>query len=242
MQRLYLHQVLTKGSKISVDRSQLNYLVNVLRLKDGHQVLAFNGKDGEWLATLELVSRRICNLNLVEKTRDQTAIPDLQYYFAPLKQGRLDYMVQKAVEMGVGELIPVQTQHTQISKLNIDRLEANVREACEQCGVLAVPKVREMIPLKRVINGWKNSNSERVLLFCNENDSNQNPLEVLSGLENKLIALLVGPEGGFSTEEQRILKSQSYVKSLPLGPRVMRADTAAVAALAIVQSVLGDWR
>ena len=100
MQRLYLHQMLTKGSKISVDRSQLNYLVNVLRLKDGYQVLAFNGKDGEWLATLELVSRRICYLNLVEKTRDQTAIPDLQYYFAPLKQGRLDYMVQKAVEMG----------------------------------------------------------------------------------------------------------------------------------------------
>ena len=155
MQRLYLHQMLAKDFRISADRSQVNYLVNVLRLKDGDQILVFNGKDGEWLTTIEIVNRRVCNLILGEQTRKQTELPDLQYYFAPLKQGRLDYMVQKAVEMGVGELIPVQTQHTQISRLNVERLEANVREACEQCGVLAVPKVRNMVQLKRMINSWK---------------------------------------------------------------------------------------
>ena len=234
--------MLAKDFRISADRSQFNYLVNVLRLKDGNQILVFNGKDGEWLATIEIVSRRVCYLILVEKTRKQTELPDLQYYFAPLKQGRLDYMVQKAVEMGVGQLIPVQTQHTQISRLNVERLEANVREACEQCGVLAVPKVREMVQLKRMINGWKLSEPERVLLFCDESDTNHSTLDVLTELKHNPIAILVGPEGGFSSEEQRILKSQSFVKSLPLGPRIMRADTAAVAALAVVQSVLGDWK
>ena len=242
MQRLYLHQMLAKNFRISADRSQYNYLVNVLRLKDGDQILVFNGKDGEWLATIEIAGRRVCYLILVEQTRTQIELPDLQYYFAPLKQGRLDYMVQKAVEMGVGELIPVQTQHTQISRLNVERLEANVREACEQCGVLAVPKVRDMVQLKRMINSWKLSESERVLLFCDESDTNHSTFDVLTELKHKPIAILVGPEGGFSSEEQRILKSQSFVKSLPLGPRIMRADTAAVAALAVVQLVLGDWK
>ena len=241
MQRLFLHQMLAKGSRISADRSQFNYLVNVLRLKEGNQILVFNGKDGEWLASLEIGSRRSCFLNIIEKTKEQTTLSDLKYYFAPLKQARLDYMVQKAVEMGAGELIPVQTQHTQVSKLNIDRLEANVREACEQCGVLAVPKVKELVQLKSMINGWKNTEPERVLLFCNENDSSKNPLEILTELEHKPVAILIGPEGGFSAEEQRMLKTQSFVRSLPLGPRIMRADTAAVAAMAIVQSVLGDW-
>ena len=242
MQRLYLHQMLAKDFRISADRSQFNYLVNVLRLKDGNQILVFNGKDGEWLATIEIVSRRVCYLILVEQTRKQTELPDLQYYFAPLKQGRLDYMVQKAVEMGVGQLIPVQTQHTQISRLNVERLEANVREACEQCGVLAVPKVRDMVQLKRMINSWKILEPERVLLFCDESDTNHSTMDVLTELKHKPIAILIGPEGGFSHDEQRILKSQSFVKSLPLGPRIMRADTAAVAALAVVQSVLGDWK
>lgn len=241
-QRLFLRHILAPGARIEVDRAQTNYLINVLRLTDGDEILVFNGRDGEWRATIRPEGRRACYLELGEQTRLQTPLPDLHYLFAPLKQARLDYMVQKAVEMGVGALRPVLTQHTQVSRLNLQRMEANVIEACEQCGVLAVPTVAEPVPLRAVLKNWLTTDLDRHLLFCDEGEASQNPLGALAQIGEGPLAVLIGPEGGFAEEERALLRSQRFVTPIPLGPRVLRADTAAVAALAVIQAVLGDWR
>lgn len=244
MQRLFLRHILADGARIEADRSQANYLLNVLRLKDGDKVLVFDGQNGEWLAEIKVTGRKACVLELVEQTRPQEKSADLLYLFAPLKHARLDYMVQKAVEMGVGGLQPVMTQHTQTSRVNLERMEANVIEAAEQCGVLSVPDVVEPEPLKALLANWPEKHPGRVLLFCDEGSETTNPLGELSKVAEtkpESIALLVGPEGGFSTEERSILHQSDFVVPIPLGPRILRADTAAVAALAVIQATLGDW-
>jgi 16S rRNA (uracil1498-N3)-methyltransferase len=244
MQRLFLRHILADGASIEADRGQANYLLNVLRLKDGDNLLVFNGSDGEWLAAIRATGRKACHLDLVEKVREQTAAIDLQYLFAPLKHARLDYMVQKAVEMGAGALRPVITQHTQTSRINMERMEANVIEAAEQCGVIAVPEVLEARPLKDLLAGWTKSDPSRRLLFCDEGEESQNPLGELARLAKtgpQPLAVLIGPEGGFSVEEREMLRALPFVTPIPLGPRILRADTAAVAALAVVQATLGDW-
>ncbi|MEP3279058.1 MAG: 16S rRNA (uracil(1498)-N(3))-methyltransferase [Stappiaceae bacterium] len=242
MQRLFLHHLLAANARIEADRGQVNYLINVLRLKDGDQLLVFNGKDGEWLAEIGEATRRSCVLNLRERTRTQTGLPDLHYLFAPLKQARLDYMVQKAVEMGAGTLRPVMTQHTQSSRINVERMEANVREACEQCGIISIPQVRQSDSLVSVIDGWRSNEGSRQLIFCDEAEPGQQTLSTLEKIPAGPLAVLIGPEGGFSAEERQLLRAQSFVTPLPLGPRILRADTAAVAALAVIQAGLGDWR
>lgn len=245
MQRLFLRHILADGARIEADRGQANYLLNVLRLRDGDFVLVFNGSDGEWLAKISSNSRRDCTLQLVERLREQTARNDLIYMFAPLKHARLDYMVQKAVEMGAGSLKPVMTQHTQASRVNLERMEANVIEASEQCGVLCVPEVLAPQPLQDVLDGWPEAQPGRRLLFCDEGEGTDNPLLALAQMKDAgapPLAVLIGPEGGFSEEERDRLRSLDFVTPIPLGPRILRADTAAVAALAIIQATLGDWR
>lgn len=245
MQRLFLRHILAAGASIEADRGQANYLLNVLRLKDDDEILVFNGSDGEWLARIEATGRKACRLELVKQTRAQTETNDLLYLFAPLKHARLDYMVQKAVEMGVGALRPVMTQHTQASRINLERMEANVVEAAEQCGVISVPKVQEMTNLKALLESWKEQEGDRLLLFCDEGEESQNPLPQLSQIAQQgpsSLAILIGPEGGFSAEERELLRAQDFVQAIPLGPRILRADTAAVAALAVVQTAVGDWR
>ncbi|WP_289032412.1 16S rRNA (uracil(1498)-N(3))-methyltransferase [uncultured Roseibium sp.] len=244
MQRLILRHILADGASVEADRGQANYLLNVLRLKNGDRLLVFNGNDGEWLAEIRATGRKACHLDLVERVREQTNANDLQYLFAPLKHARLDYMVQKAVEMGAGALRPVMTQHTQSSRINLERMEANVIEAAEQCGVISVPKVLEPRPLKELLAGWTKSDPSRRLLFCDEGEATQNPLGELARLAQQgpqPLAILIGPEGGFSEEERDLLRQQPFVTPIPLGPRILRADTAAVAALAVVQATLGDW-
>jgi 16S rRNA (uracil1498-N3)-methyltransferase len=172
------------------------------------------------------------------QTRPQPPRPDLIYCFAPLKQGRLDYLAQKAVEMGAGVLQPVITQHTQVAKPGTDRLKANAIEAAEQCGILAVPDVAEPVKLDRLLAGWE---KDRRLIFCDEDASTNNPLPALQAVAEKKLGLLIGPEGGFSDEERRQLRALPFVTAIPLGPRILRADTAAVAALALVQATIGDW-
>ncbi|QFT33793.1 Ribosomal RNA small subunit methyltransferase E [Labrenzia sp. THAF82] len=245
MQRLFLRHILADGARIEADRGQANYLMNVLRLKDGDYVLVFNGSDGEWLAKISSNSRRDCALQLMERTRDQTERNDLMYMFAPLKHARLDYMVQKAVEMGAGSLKPVMTQHTQASRVNLERMEANVIEAAEQCGVLSIPEVLAPQPLKDVLDVWSQAQPGRKLLFCDEGEGTDNPLMTLAQLKEagpNPLAVLVGPEGGFSDEERQELRAMEFVVPIPLGPRILRADTAAVAALTVIQATLGDWR
>ncbi len=225
-----------------LDRNQANYLVNVLRLSDGASIRVFNGRDGEWRASLRGGGRKSWSLEINEPLRPQPPHPDLHYVFAPLKQARLDYMVQKAVEMGAGRLRPVLTQHGQVSKVNLERVEGNAIEAAEQCGILTIPAIDEPIALRQLLETWPEREDGRRLIFCDESEEGTDPLSILAGLAPATLAVLVGPEGGFSVEERQLLRAQSFVVALPLGPRILRADTAAVAALALVQSALGDWR
>ncbi len=239
MQRLFVNQPLTAGGSVEADSDQYNYLANVLRMAEGADLLVFNGRDGEWKATLSYPTRKKILLTTTERTREQPETPDLHYLFAPLKTGRMDYLVQKAVEMGAGVLQPVMTQHVQGKITNLDKLRANVTEAAEQCGILAVPQVLEPVKLKDLLERWDVS---RRIIYCDEGDEGQNPLPILSRVVEKQIALLVGPEGGFSDEERQLLRDHPAVTPIPLGPRILRADTAAVAALAVVQAILGDWK
>jgi len=238
MQRLFVPGDLAVGAKIEPSAAQTHYLLHVLRLVEGAELLLFNGRDGEWLARAASVAKRTIVLETIEQVRPQPVLPDLFYCFAPLKQGRLDYLVQKVVEMGAGALQPVITQHTQVAKPGLDRLEANVVEAAEQCGVLAVPPVREPVKFDRLLAGWE---KDRRLIFCDEDAETNNPLAALEAIAGTKIGLLVGPEGGFSEAERKALRALPFVTAIPLGPRILRADTAAVAALALVQATIGDW-
>lgn len=239
MQRLYLPHDLAAGVEVESTREQAHYLANVLRLREGTELLLFNGRHGEWLAAIAALSKKCARLSIREMTRPQTPTPDLLYCFAPLKQGRLDYLVQKAVEMGAGVLQPVITQHTQVPKIGIARLQANVIEAAEQCGILSIPTVCGPVKLDRLLTNW---DRKRKLIFCDEDAPGNNPLPILSPMAGETLSLLVGPEGGFSDEERKKLRALPFVTPIPLGPRILRADTAAVAALAVLQAAAGDWR
>jgi 16S rRNA (uracil1498-N3)-methyltransferase len=238
MQRLFVEADIRPGVGIETGQEQFNYLANVLRMAEGAEILLFNGRDGEWKARLSFPSRKRLMLTPVEETRPQPPALDLHYLFAPLKVGRLDYLVQKAVEMGAGVLQPVMTQHVQGKITSIDRLRANAVEAAEQCGILAIPEVAEPVKLSDLLDRWPR---ERRIIYCDEGDAGQNPLPLLSGIKDKHLALLVGPEGGFSEEERAKLRSLDFVTAIPLGPRILRADTAAVAAMAVIQAAIGDW-
>ncbi|WP_439616515.1 16S rRNA (uracil(1498)-N(3))-methyltransferase [Shinella sp.] len=238
MQRLFVGDALVSGHAIEASKEHFHYLSNVLRMANGDAVLLFNGRDGEWQATLSLPTRKRLLLTPVEQTRPQPAPSDLHYLFAPLKVGRLDYLVQKAVEMGAGVLQPVMTQHVQGKITSIERLEANAVEAAEQCGILAIPTVAAPRKLDDLLAKWPR---ERRIIFCDEGHGSQNPLPALQAIEERKLALLVGPEGGFSDEERALLRSLDFVTAIPLGPRILRADTAAVAAMAVIQAAIGDW-
>jgi 16S rRNA (uracil1498-N3)-methyltransferase len=239
--RLYVEGPLGPGAKLPLDSAQVNYLRNVLRLKPGDRVLAFNGRDGEWRAALIDAGRRAVSLVLEERTRGQTPATDLHYLFAPLKHARLDYMVQKAVEMGVSRLQPVLTQHGQVARINLDRMRANAIEAAEQCGVLNLPEIVTPLAFDRMI---AERDPARLLVFCDEDADVQDPVTALAAAPpaRQGLAVLIGPEGGFSDAERAALLKLPNVVRLALGPRILRADTGAVAALALVQGVLGDWR
>ncbi len=238
LQRLFVPHDLAAGSAFDADRDQSHYLAHVLRMAEGAELLVFNGRDGEWSARVDAVGKKAVRLAVEKPTRPQPPTPDLVYAFAPLKVGRMDYLVQKAVEMGAGVLQPVVTQHTQMPKPSVDKIAANVIEAAEQCGVLAVPAVRQPVKLDRLLGEWE---PDRRLVFCDEDASTNNPLPALRAIEERKLGLLVGPEGGFSEEERRTLRALAFVTAIPLGPRILRADTAAVAALAVIQATIGDW-
>jgi 16S rRNA (uracil1498-N3)-methyltransferase len=238
MQRLYITANLAARTRAEAGPEAVNYLSNVLRMKDGDEILVFNGRDGEWRAALRFESRKKLFLEPLEQTRQQPVAPDLLYCFALLKQGRLDYLVQKAVEMGAGVLQPVITQHTQVSRIGIERIEANAIEAAEQCGVLAIPRTREAAKLEKLLEDWDN---QRLLIFCDEGHDTHNPLPLLQSLPRGPLGVLIGPEGGFSDHERETLHKLPFVTAIPLGPRILRADTAAVAALALIQATIGDW-
>ena len=238
-QRLYVTAPLTRDATLSCTPEQTNYLVNVLRLTTGSSILVFNGRDGEWRARLDAVTKRSVALVPEDQVRPQTDGPDIDYLFAPLKHARLDYMVQKATEMGVRRLCPVLTRHTLADRVNLERMRANAIEAAEQCGILRVPEVVEPVKLPALLASW---NPARTLVFCDEGAAAADPVRTLLDIPQGPVAVLVGPEGGFTDEERAALAGRPFTRTLSLGPRILRADTAAVAALAIVNATLGDWR
>ena len=237
--RLFVDAPLGAGQSVALERNQSNYLGNVLRLSAGDTILVFNGHDGEWQARIT-GRKKADSLEIVSQTRPQDRLPDIAYVFAPLKHARLDYMVQKAVEMGASRLQPVLTRHTQVSRVNSERMRANVIEAAEQCGILSLAAVTEPVPLDRYLGQRE---AKRMLVFCDEAADVRNPLQALQqGLAvADGVDILIGPEGGFAEEERTLLLRQPKTLRLSLGPRILRADTAGVAALALVQAALGDW-
>jgi 16S rRNA (uracil1498-N3)-methyltransferase len=242
--RLFVATPLGSGLAVTLDAAQIHYLASVLRMTAGDPVLVFNGVDGEWKARLAGAKRNV--VLLVEtRIRSQPEPSSLHYLFSPLKRARLDYMVQKAVEMGVSRLHPVIMRHTQAERVNLDRMRANAIEAAEQCGILTIPQIAAPLDFGAAIAALGPSCR---LVFCDEDASCSDPVAALradlgeqggSGVE---LAVLIGPEGGFGEEERAMLLRRPRTSRIALGPRILRADTAAVAALAVVQTAAGDWR
>lgn len=242
-QRLYVNAPLAEATLVELDQVQSNYVRNVLRLNEGAVILVFNGRDGEWKAAVTASRRKLVILAVEEMTRAQEPRPDLWYLFAPLKHARQDYMVEKAVEMGAGLLGPVLTRRTQTHRINSERMRAHTIEAAEQCGILTIPDIAPAIKLDALLEAWDN---DRLLIFCDEDAPSGDPVTTLcqrAGAKGHApLAVLIGPEGGFDATEREALLGLSQVLRLSLGPRILRADTAAVAALALLQATLGDWR
>jgi len=237
--RLFVESPLATGTPVLLAAEQAHYLLNVMRRTDGDPVVLFNGRDGEWRGTIRRTGKRTAEVDLAEKLRDQTAPPDIHYCFAPIKRARLDFIAQKATELGASLLQPVLTRYTVAERVKIERLAANAVEAAEQCGILHLPEVCEPVTLTALLDQW---DASRRIVFCDEAAEQADPVAILSALEPGPVAVLIGPEGGFAPDEREGLMSREFTTPIPLGPRVMRADTAAVAALALVNAVLGDWK
>jgi 16S rRNA (uracil1498-N3)-methyltransferase len=242
--RLFVAGPLRQGAAVTLDAGQAHYLAHVLRLKAGDPVLIFNGTDGEWKAHLAATGRRQAALCVEALARPQTEAGDLHYLFSPIKHARLDYMVQKAVEMGASRLVPVMMRHTVAGRVNAGRMHANAIAAAEQCGILTIPDIGAPSNFADAIAALAPS---RHLVFCDEEAPCADPVLMLrSALGDARpdggLAVVIGPEGGFAGDERAALLSRPRTVRIALGPRILRADTAAVAALAVVQAAAGDWR
>ena len=244
--RLYVEEGLAGGTSLTLGKNQSHYLVNVLRMGGGERVLLFNGRDGEWAARLVEAHKKGCVLELEGRTRPQEPLPDIWLLFAPVKRARLDFIAQKATEMGAAVIQPVLTERTVVTRLKDERLQANAVEAAEQCGLVAVPEVREAARLGDLLPAWGRIAPGRTIIFCDENMGPGATHEALARLaaerrSGSPLAVLIGPEGGFSSAERDMLRKRSDTLAISLGPRIMRADTAAIAGLAVVGLMLGDW-
>lgn len=234
--RLYINEPLKQGSSHFVDGSKGHYLLNVLRVKVDEKIALFNGCDGEWLAEMTKAKKGKAIFTVIEKIGGQTNEPDLWYLYAPVKKARTDYMIQKATELGVSYMRPVMTERTNLDRIKEDKIITNMIEAAEQCGRMTIPELDAMTSLEELLENWPDN---RGLIFCDE-AGEAKPMKDIKRAFNKW-AILIGPEGGFSAEERVLIRA--YKNSIPvtLGPRILRADTAAVAALSLWQSFLGDW-
>jgi 16S rRNA (uracil1498-N3)-methyltransferase len=249
--RLYVEADLVEGGDFALGGDQAHYLSRVMRLGVGDHVRVFNGRHGEWDATMRASTKSTATLALGSRTREHAGVPDLWLLFAPLKKARTDFLVEKAVELGVAEIRPVLTERTDAETVRVDRFQRLAIEAAEQTERLDVPPIRDAAKLMTLLSGW---DTNRVLLFADEaGDDAERPWggeagrarpadEVLRGLPDGPAAILIGPEGGFSAAERAQLRKQAFVRPVSLGPRILRAETAAVAVLALWQAIRGDWR
>ncbi|MFN0262600.1 16S rRNA (uracil(1498)-N(3))-methyltransferase [Tepidamorphus sp. 3E244] len=236
--RLYLDAPLRAGEQIALEKSQAHRLVTVMRRREGDNVIVFNGRDGEFETTLSNVTKKAARLDITGLLRSQGEPQQLTLAFAPLKHARLDYVAQKAAELGVAAIQPVITAHTNSPRFNADKFRANVIEGTEQCGVLWVADVREPLPLAKFLQSVPGNET---LVHCDEAAPVANPVVALRNVAMP-VTVLIGPEGGFSGDERAALRDHPRARAVSLGPRIMRADTAAVAALSLVQTICGDWR
>jgi 16S rRNA (uracil1498-N3)-methyltransferase len=234
--RLFVTSPLHSDAEVPLDRAQAHYLFGVMRQKAGARVEVFNGRDGAWSAEVSVAGKKSGSLIAIEQVQPQRNAPDVWLLFAPIKKTRTDFIVEKATELGVARICPVQTDHTNSERIRQDRLQAHAVEAAEQCGGTFVPPVDELRPLARVLDAWP---SERRLMFCDEALVGQE--QDLSAQSDTPWAILIGPEGGFSPAERQRLSAMAQTHAVSLGPRILRADTAAVAALTIWQLQAGDW-
>ena len=233
--RLYVDPPLSAGVAVGLDAAQANYLGNVLRLKEGGEVLLFDGVSGEWLARVVEAGKRRMILAVVAPTRPQEAVPDLTLAFAPIKKARVDWLVEKAVELGVAHLQPVLTQRTIVDKLNLDRMRSHIVEAAEQCGRTALATIDAPVKL----DAWlKSRDPARTLYFADETGGEPAPSAFVPGPA----VILIGPEGGFTPEEAEAIRAAANARAISLGPRILRAETAALAAVATYMALAGDWR
>lgn len=234
--RLFIDHPLASGQDVHLIPAQAHYLSGVMRLKPGDGIMIFNGRDGEWSALITSAGKRGGQIEVQEQTAPQRDPPDLWLIFAPIKKARTDFIVEKATEMGAARIVPVQTDFTNAERIRQDRLQAHAVEAAEQCGGTFVPPVEDLSPLSRLLDDWDRSRS---ILWADE--AMAGPAQTLAGLSRGRWAILIGPEGGFSDAERSRLSRLDHVTRISLGPRVLRADTAAVAALTLWQAALGDW-
>ncbi|HEY2885556.1 MAG TPA: 16S rRNA (uracil(1498)-N(3))-methyltransferase [Rhizomicrobium sp.] len=236
--RLHVEAALGAGARVTPDEKQSHYLLHVMRAKSGDRVNLFNGRDGEWSARVADVSKRSCVLACERMLAEQSDVPDLWLCFAPIKRTPADYVVQKATELGVRMLQPVLTHRTIVSRVNLERMRANAVEAAEQSGRMSIPEMRAPLSLDKLLATWP---KERRLIFCDESGDAPPMARSLAAEKNRPFAILTGPEGGFDPTEREALRAHAFVIPVGLGPRILRADTAALAGLAIWQSVCGDW-
>ncbi len=236
--RLYVDAALASAQPVPLNKKSAHYLFNVMRLGTGDAITVFNGRDGAWSACVTDSSRNGATLACLEQTRQQTLPPDIWLLFAPIKKARTDFIVEKAAEMGVRAIQPVLTEFTNAERVRTDRLQAHAIEAAEQCGGTFVPTVRPPMRLPEMLANWPR---DRRLMFCDETRGAENEKNDLAGAKGAPWAVLIGPEGGFSPEEKTALIRAPFVTPVSLGPRILRADTAAVAALTYWQMSLGDW-
>ena len=243
--RLYVEDTLAEGQALELGPDRAHFLRSVLRLKPGARLAVFNGADGEWQAQIETLGKKQAGLSVLEQTRPPQPEPDLWLAFAPIKRGPIDFLVEKATELGVSVLQPVLTKRTNVARVNLDRLVAHTREAAEQCERLSLPAVREPLGLGQFIAGWP---PERRLLVCAEFGKARPIAQVLRDLLEAAgpvagpppLGIMTGPEGGYDQSELDALKNLPFVTPVGLGPRLLRADTAAIAALATCQALCGD--
>lgn len=235
--RLYVPQPFLAGSRLSLSENQSHYVANVMRCKEGDRLAVFNGQDGEWLAEIVVIAKKSVTLGLVEQRAAQKNSPDLWLAFAPIKN-KTDLVVEKAIELGVSAILPVFTRYAVVRSINADKLAAHAIEAAEQCERHDVPRIEEFKDLAALLAAWP---QDRTLLYGDESGSGESFKQLTKILPPGKYAVLIGPEGGFAPEEHELLKSFPLVTPFSMGPRILRADTAAVAALACVQAWLGDW-
>lgn len=240
--RLFIDEDLAVGAIFTPAESQVHYLLHVMRAAVGDRLAVFNGRTGEWLAEICDVTKRGCQIRVRSLLRAMTEVPDIWLVFAPVKKTPSDYLTQKASELGVRALVPVMTRRTIVTRINRDRMQANAIEAAEQSERITVPEVCAPQTLEKLLETWP---EDRHIVFCDEAGNVPPMAGALRHLEEPLQrgpwAVLTGPEGGFDPEEREMLLTKPFVHAVTLGPRILRADTAALAALAIWQSVLGDW-